>query len=279
MMDTPVTRAEFDQIAQGQSQLAGRMDRVEAALLRLAEAQARTETRVNALAEAQARTEARLDQLTERVNALAEAQARTEARLDQLTERVNALAERVNELAAAQTRTEQRLNQLIAVIEKMERRLGRVENQGAEMRGYFLESRYRARAGSYWGKVLRRVRAYAPADLEEALEQRLPEAMYEELLNVDLVVCGFAKTSKELPEIWQAVEVSAVIDETDVRRAAQRARYLRQAGYLALPTVAGEKLAAEVATLAQIENVAILQDGQMLFWDAALAQALKERTN
>jgi len=256
------TEARMEELAQAQArtearvgQLENRMARVEAALERLAEAQVRTEARVEELAQAQARTEARMEEL-------AQAQARTEARM----ERVEAAIERLTE---AQTRTEAQIQELVAALERTDTRV-------ADLKGWQLELRYRERAGAYFGPLLRRVRTFSPHELEDELEPRLSADEFEDLLQLDLLISGRPRHRPEAPEVWLAVEVSAVVDRHDLERAQRRAAALRRAGYRAIPTVAGEQITAgaeEDAALAG--NVLLLQDGRARFWEEALAEALK----
>ena len=216
-----------------------RIERVEAALVRLAEAQARTEER--------------LDRLEAAVERLAEAQARTE--------------ERVNQLAEAQARTEQQIQALV-------QRMDKFEDIQSRMRGDLLELTYQRRAGSYLGRVLRRVRAWVPFELEEELEPRLSESDYLDLLRADLLMRGQPRERREIAEVWLAVEVSAVVDRGDVERAVRRAGHLRKAGYVALAAVAGEQATEGAEDMAQREGAVMVLDGSVAFWEQALSQAL-----
>ena len=55
---------------------------------------------------------------------------------------------------------------------------------------------------------------------------------------------------------YLAVEVSWAVDESDVRRAAQRAALLRKAGVRARAAVAGQRIQPEAVTMAEREGVA-----------------------
>jgi len=267
MQTISVTRQDYDH-------LAGRMDRVEASLERLAAAQTRTELRMEELAAAQARTEQRLERLEIAVEKLAAAQARTEQRVDRLEIAVEKLAaaqarteQRVEELAAAQARTETQLQNLVKVVTRLE------ETQ-AGMKGNLLELTYQRRAGSYLGPVMRKVRAWVPFELEDELESRLPQPEYLDLLRADLLMRGQPRERREIAEVWLAVEVSAVVDRGDVERAVRRAGHLRNAGYLALPAVAGEQVTEGAEDLAQRQGAVMILDGSVALWDEALSQAL-----
>ncbi len=175
--------------------------------------------------------------------------------------------QRVEELAEAQRRTEEALRASIARQDRMERKLD-------SLVGDQLERRYRERAHSYFGRLLRRVKAVALQDIEEQIEQGLSEAELDELRLLDLLVRGHLKEKPELPEVWLTVEVSATVDRGDVERARWRATLLRKAGYLAVPVVAGEDVTQGGAQAASEESVVLMLDGTVQFWDQALDKAL-----
>ncbi|GAB4577886.1 MAG: hypothetical protein Fur0022_06180 [Anaerolineales bacterium] len=236
-----VTRREFDRIAEGQARLETRMDRVEIALANLAEAQTRTEQRVEELAQAQARTEQRLQSIEDAIQHLTQGLEETRKSIDRLAE----------------------------IVEKHEKRLGTTENHVAQLRGDMLEMQFRDRAATFWGKVMRKVKAFYPGDLEDELEARLSEEDYAEILLADLLVRGQPRLSK-VPELWLVLEVSATTDRQDVERAIHRAEVLRKAGYTAIPAVAGEKATEGAQDLASEKNVVINLKGQLIFWDLAV---------
>jgi len=252
------------------SQLAVRrqdFDELKAVVHELAEAQKRTEQRVEELAEAQKRTEQRLSRLEAVVAALAEAQKRTEQRLSRLEAVVAALAE-------AQKRTEEAVNQLLKFQVRTEERLARLETRQDALRGDQLERRYRERAYAYLGRVLRRAQAVSLRDIETVLEERLSADEMEDLLLLDVLVRGRLPDQPGAPEVWLAMEVSAVVDRSDVERARRRAALLRKAGYQAIPTAAGEEVTRGGEEAARDGHVFLLQDGRKQFWEEALAGAL-----
>ena len=297
------TEARVNELAEAQRRteealkaLAEAQARTEARVKELAEAQARTEARVKELAEAQARTEAEFQKYREasearfaRIEAtldrLAEAQARTEARVKELAEaqarteaesqkyrdasearfaRIEATLDRLTE---AQAQTEAQLRDLVQVVKKMQDTL-------AAVKGRQLEFNYHYRAGAYFGPLLRRLRAFLPVELESELETRLSAEDFRDLLSLDLVVTGQPRHLPDAPQVWLAVEVSSVVDRHDVERAIHRAGLLRRAGLRAIPVVAGEDITVGAQRDAEAHRVVVLQDGQALFWEAALADVL-----
>ncbi len=283
-------RAVVQELAEAQTRTESRLDRLEAVVQELAEAQRRTEQRVEELAEAQRRTEQRVEELAEaqrrteqRVEELAEAQRRTEQRVEELAEaqkrtesRLDRLEAVVQELAEAQRRTEEVVRQLLEFQVRTEKRLDRLETRMDALRGDQLERKYRERAYAYFGQILRGAQAIPLHDLATMLEERLSAEELEDLLLLDVLVRGRAGRQPDAPEVWLAMEVSAVVDRHDVERAQRRAARLRQAGYRAIPTVAGEEVTEVALTAAREGPVFLLLDGHRQFWDEALAEALAD---
>ncbi len=247
----------------------------------LAEAQKRTEQRVGELAEAQKRTEQRLERLETTVSELAEAQKRTEQRVGELAEaqkrteqRLERLETTVSELAEAQKRTEETLHQLLMFQVRTEERLAKLETRQDALRGDQLERRYREKAYAYFGRILRKVRAVSLQDLEDVLEKRLSADEMEDLFLLDVLVRGRVRHQADAPEVWLALEVSAVVDRSDIERAQRRAAILRKAGYCVVPAVAGEEVTQGGLDAARSGHILLLQDGRKWFWEEALAKAL-----
>jgi hypothetical protein len=251
-----------------------RQERLESALADLAEAQARTEGRMEELAEVQARTEQRVDRLEVAVAELTEAQKRTEQRVAELAEAQKRTEQRVEELAEAQRHTEQILQALITRVDQIDLRLGRVEIKVDSLRGDQLHRTYRERAHGYFGRILRRVHVVNFEEIEPELDERLPAELVDDLRLLDLIVQGRHEERSDLPELWLAVEVSAVIDRNDVTRAQRRAAILRQAGYLAVAAVAGEQQTESAEDMALANGVVIVRNGTVQYWDEALGTAL-----
>ncbi len=185
------------------------------------------------------------------VRDLAEAQKRTE--------------QRVAELAEAQKRTEETFNKLITRGDRIEVKLGGLV-------GDILERKYRERAFSFLGQVLRPVHSVSLQDLLPQLEAHLTEAEVDELVPLDVLLRGHVRALPGRPEIWLALEVSAVVDQMDVERAVGRARILAKAGLKAMPAVAGEEITEGARLLALRQKVLVLQDGHRYNWFEALEQ-------
>jgi hypothetical protein len=225
---------------------------------------------VRELVEAQRRTEERMGQVEGQLAALAQAQQLTEEAqrhtaecLDHLTATVEQLAEEVGSLRLAQQQTDEQIRNLIEAERQIVTRVN-------ELRGQMLEMKYRDRAGAYFGRLLRRPQIVTSDTLWDEVEAHLPREEFSDVLLVDLIVRGRPLSAPEAPEVWLAVEVSAVVDTHDVARARRRAELLRQAGRRAIPVVAGERATLDAEAEARQHHVVVLQDGRVFLWDEAL---------
>jgi len=204
---------------------------------------------VQELVGAQRRTEERLERLEAAVGGLAEAQRQAEERLSRLEATMQNLAEQVRLLAEAQHRTTDTVGGL---------------------KGRLLELTYRDKAYAYFGPLLRRLRVVDPNALEDVLEAKLTPGEFRDVFRLDLLLSGRPRRKPEEPEVWLAVEISAVVDQDDVDRAERRAKLLKRAGYRALPVAAGEGATLGAEESARTQKVALLRDGNALFWEEAL---------
>ncbi len=223
--------------------------------------------------------------LPEVVRQLALAQQRTEERLSRLEMTVQRLIEQVSALTEGQQRlTEQvsiltegqkRLTEQVSALIEGQKRLtegqqGLTDTVGG-LKGDVLEITYRGKAPAYFGTLLRRAKVTELHALEDALEAALTPDEFRDIFRLDLLMSGKLRHAPESPDIFLAVEISSVVDRTDVSRAVHQADLLRKAGYRALPVVAGKEVTQGGETTAREQNVVLMQDGQVLFWKEAVA--------
>ncbi len=185
----------------------------------------------------------------------------------------DALRETVSELAEAQQRTEQRVEELAEAQQRTEVELRRMGNTLGRLNGRELERYYRERAHAYFGPLLKRVRVVSVQEIEDELESDLSAAEVEDLSLLDVLVRGSLRQA-DAPEVWLAIEVSAVIDRHDVERAERRAAMLRKVGFRVVPTGAGQDMTEGGESLAAERAVFVVQNGRKQHWEAALARAL-----
>lgn len=206
-------------------------------------------------------------------------QWQAELRRHIISEDLAALPGIVRELAEAHKRAEQRLDRLEEAVQElirvqllMERRLTRVEDKLGELDGSVLEMQFDRKAPAYFGRWLRRPRVIGHEQLWDRLEPHLSAEERQEALLIDLVVEGRLRDEPESPLCYLTVEVSSVCDSSDVERAIRRARLFRQAGFPALPAVAGRSITDTALAVAQEHGVVVVDDGRVRFWDEALAK-------
>ncbi len=238
--------------------LHGELLELPALVRQLAEAQSRTEERLGRvverlgeLAEAQLRTEARLDQLVTRVDQLAEAQLRTEVRLDQLAAAQQEMSRTQTDLTLAVQTMGQKVDQLAASVGKLTEKVG-------DHDGQLLELEYIRKAPGRFGRIARRPHVLAPRTLVDRLDDAVDDGRltWEErnaLLNADIVAEG--RLTDGGADVYLLVEVSAAIDEDDIRRALERSRILSKLGRPAVPVTAGRTIGGHTDLAARSAGV------------------------
>lgn len=214
---------------------------------------------VRELVEAQRRSEERLAALETRTAAVEDRMAAVESRMVALVEAQGRAEEQLADLAKAQRQTQESLDALI-------RRSDRIESRLDEMRGDFLELRYRNRFGAYFGRILRRVRLVSPEELDDILEEgqasgALDEDTASDVRLADLIVRGRRKTHGQ--ETHLVVEVSVGVGHSDVERAVRRASLLNRVRP-AVPAIAGEWISNEAGEHARQTGVWQVLDGRIV---------------
>ncbi|RMG48409.1 MAG: hypothetical protein D6723_15185, partial [Acidobacteria bacterium] len=189
--------------------------------------------------------------------------AGVEERLERAEERLAGVEEQIRQLVEVARRHEERLARLELISERLVDRVGLLY-------GRDLQRRYEQRPGAYMGRWLWPVSAVAPETLREALEARLSESEVEEVMRVDVLLRGQMRRRPDRPEVWVVMEVSAVIDRTDVERARRRAALLQQAGYRAIAAVAGERLTEGAEQRIGEAPIIVLLDGRAHGWERVL---------
>lgn len=196
------------------------------------------------------------------VRNLAEAQERTEARLERLAE--------------AQERTEAQVRQLVITVRDLTEMQKQLVDNVSGLKGWALEERYRKHAYGYFGRWLRKARAVdlgALTAVGEAYHSgQLSDEDWEALSALDLIVQGRAGKGAKARDVFVAMEVSFVIDTSDVERAHRRAELLRRLGYTAFGAVGGEAVLDAAENRAKELGVTIALDGRVRSW-GALAEA------
>jgi len=249
--------AEFQQrIEQQMAEFQQRIER------QMAEFQQRIERQ---MAEFQQRIERQMAEFQQRIERqMAEFQQRIERQIAEFQQRTD---QRFAELAEAQRRTDERLAEFQQ----------RTEEQIGELKGTLLEMDYRAKVGAIFGSRLKKPKVVDAGDMWDVLRDRLDEEEIRQIVALDLIVRGRLLPPQGEGELWLAVEVSYIVDQNDVMRAAARAALLRKAGLPAIPVAAGKRLTQGASALATESRVVLVQDGSLVGWDDALQDASGER--
>lgn len=169
------------------------------------------------------------------------------------------------EMIAGFKRVDERFEQVDKRFEQVDKRFEQIDHELKEIRddlgkvkGIVLELQWGHRAKSYFGRLLRKVKVYAPGEIYDEIEERCPlsDAQRDQLLNLDYVVRGVRRSDGR--EVYLAVEISWGIGVTDVIRARDRAQILRECGYPTYPVAVGEFAIPEAETLAREEKVILM---------------------
>jgi|GEM_PF-407511 len=161
-------------------------------------------------------------------------------RLAKLSALVETTQAEIRELRAAQAETQRHLDQLSADV-------ARLTGYTDQLRGWQLEYRHREYTQAYFGKLLRGIRVFSRETLAELLDEQeragtLEPAEVDEILAADVVFSG-RRAGRPDGRVYALAEVSWVVDEDDVERAARRAALLAKALHAeVLPVVAGETI-------------------------------------
>jgi hypothetical protein len=150
----------------------------------------------------------------------------------------------------------------------------RFEVQMGQMRGWFLEQRYRTYAPAYFGRFLRQVQPAHIGRLADTLRERLDEGELAEVLLSDLILTGRLPTPGRAQAIWVVLEVSTTVDRRDIERAQRRATLLRQGRYPAVAVAGGTEATAGARQAARETGVALLLDGRIDGWQEAVDHML-----
>jgi vacuolar-type H+-ATPase subunit I/STV1 len=189
--------------------------------------------------------------LPELVRELVTAQRQTDQHVDQLAERMDQLTQRVDQLTQRLDQFSQRVDQFIA---SADRRLSRLEDDSAKLKGMILEQQYAARPFSYFKQILRRARTLTSEEVYDLLESDgLTDAEIEEVLDSDVIVAGRQQKTGE--RAYLVAEVSWGIGPDDVTRAAHRAALLARTGQVAIPVVAGDWITPEAMSAVEKERM------------------------
>ncbi|GIW53553.1 MAG: hypothetical protein KatS3mg081_2908 [Gemmatimonadales bacterium] len=251
--------ARVDALAARMDELTARVDALAARVDELAQAQTRTEQRLEALTARVDALAARMDELTARVDALA-------ARMDELTARVDALAARMDELTARVDALALAQVEMAREMAALARQMRWLTDRVGGLLGESTERRYRERAPAYFDDLLRGLHVPDAEELARILDEavdagRISRAERRELLYADVV--AFGRRRDDGSDAALAVEVSATVDEDDVRRAAHRAELLsKSTAKPATAVVAGEAIKPTADELAQKMGVWRVLDGR-----------------
>jgi hypothetical protein len=181
------------------------------------------------------------------VRQLGERLERLTEQVDQLTERMDRLTERLEELAV-------QVGRLVSKVDHVDGRLGNVE-------GWQYEHTFTHNLSSRLGPYYRRVSQVVLADEEAVLSSldsgAMTEREYQDVIRLESVARARPRQSEQ--DVIVAIEVSILIDTSDVSRAHRRAEILdRIFSENVQAVVAGQAILPSAAALAGQLDVRVL---------------------
>jgi hypothetical protein len=198
--------------------------------------------------------------LPDLVRANSEAIAQNSADIRELREVVAQNSADIRELQAA-TQT------LVVAIDEFgantNERLQQIWGTLGGMSGDLAEMKWAQGFSGRFGRLISRAHIVLPGDLERfqqaAENEDISEDEYQSVLNLDLVIEGRLGPKRQTVPGLLAVEVSAKVEASDIRRAAERAAILRKVGYTTIAVAAGAIAADEsIASSAAALDVVLL---------------------
>lgn len=196
------------------------------------------------------------------VHELVEQGRRMEAAIERLTERMADHDARLALHDARMDRLTERMDQLIAQVARQTGQLG-------NLTGKMFEFNYDRKVSVRMGRRFRGARIVALGTFKPFLAAYdrgdVSDADWDELANADLIVLAHDGRTTDAPEVLLAVELSVVVDQSDVMRAHRRAGLLRKTGMptygvvdgdMILPEAKAQALELGVVTVVQRETSA-----------------------
>jgi len=194
-------------------------------------------------------TSEQIPPLTERMERVEQQQAAT-------TEQIRLLTERME-------RVEGQIAELVAIVR-------RHTDDLAQLRGWYLEVKARDRAPAIFGRWMDETRVVTPTELRRMVRALFTREEIGRLMDADIVVTGTIDEHPALPTVWLVVEVSVTVDQSDVRRALERAELLRRVVANVVPVVLGDQVTEGARTLTEEERVVVVRNGHIIGWQEAI---------
>jgi hypothetical protein len=247
-----VARIEAEQQAtrlelrEGFAQNGERLDRVETVL---ETHRAETNERFNAINQ-------RFNVVDERFNAVDERFNAVDARFNVVDERFDHVDDHLGRIDAHLGRSDQRLDTL-------EVRMRDLSSDMGDLKGRTLHAGYR-QSPLLFDHLVPDPVALSPDEINALLRPAIADGRLQrgEAVRISRTDIIFRSASQE-PTSYLAVEVSWLIDTSDVVRAVERGRLLSKLGRPVLAAVAGRRIQPGVMDLAARRNVAVIVDEEI----------------
>lgn len=129
-------------------------------------------------------------------------------------------------------------------IEEIKQDQKKMQDTLAMLKGFYLEEQFRRRAPAYFARLMRRLQVFSPEQLAQMADDAVDAGLItmeerNDLLDADLVARG----QVDGEERYLVVEISSVVDSSDVNRVLRRAEVLNKiSNQMVHSVVAGERI-------------------------------------
>lgn len=183
--------------------------------------------------------------------------------VERLGERIEELAQQDQQLGRRIDQLGRRVDDLAEVVKQLGLKMDRVDGRIGTVEGRLYELDYRDNLLAHLAGALRHVRQVFPGALPEMTRAdehgEFSEAEWIDVHRIDVVAAGqLWKSPSDSPEKLLAIELSLVVDRSDVERAARRAELLRRGGLSAEAAVDGDAITSDAQQLAAELGVTVL---------------------
>lgn len=155
----------------------------------------------------------------------------------------------------------QDIDQMKKDIDEIKQDQKKMQDTLAMLKGFYLEEQFRRRAPAYFARLMRRLQVLSPEQLAQMADDAVDAGLItmeerNDLLDADLMARG----QVDGEERYLVVEISSVVDSSDVSRVLRRAEVLNKISNQTVHSVvAGERILKKALQQAQQRGVVWVQ--------------------
>ncbi len=147
-------------------------------------------------------------------------------RMDQLTERAEELTHRMGQLTERMDQMSQRIDGLASSVDKLTAAIASIDGRVGRLEGWRYETHYRENLASHLVRRFRKPRLLVAGNVPELVDALdsdvVTAAEWTEVMALDVLASAVDVRAAGRAEVFFAIELSHVVDVSDVERAASR---------------------------------------------------------